>query len=407
MSPAGARCLALDTAGGLAGDMFLGLLLDLGADEAHLREALASLELPDWTIEVGQATRRAIGATRADVRTVEEHAHRHLPEIEAKIEASALTPRAQRWATEAFRALARAEAAVHRVPVDKIHFHEVGAADAILDICGVCVCLDQLEIDRIFCGPLPGGSGVVRCAHGEMPVPVPAVIELCQGRFALVAGQGEGEMVTPTGMCLVAALGEPTPPGARFVPEQVGYGAGTRPTSVLRGTLGRWLDAASAPGTEDDDRDPTVTEDEISLLAANLDDVTGERVAFCMEQLMGAGALDVTATPCLMKKGRPGTRVEVMCEVRDEGQLASLFMRLTRSLGVRVARTRRIVARRELVEVTCEFGKIAVKVSHLGARPEYEDCAAAARSVGVHVDDVARAALAAYEAEQGREEGPS
>lgn len=399
------RCLLLDPAAGLAGDMFVGMLVDLGVDTAALRPILDSLDLPSWSMEVTQEMRREVGATKVTFLVPEERDHRHLPEIERRIEASTMSARAKRWALTAFRTLARAEAAVHKVPIDHVHFHEVGAADAILDICASCIGLDMLEVERLICAPLPGGSGVTRCAHGELPVPVPAVLEMVADRFELVLGQGEGEMVTPTGMSLVAGLGEPTPRGLRVVTQRVGYGAGTRASSVLRGVLGVLPGTGSVTGDGSAPED-SIREEEIVVLHANVDDLTGEHLAFAMRALMDAGALDVSAAPITMKKGRPAVQLEVMCAVEDERAMVAEVMSRTRSLGVRAQRTRRWIAVREIVEVECAYGTIAVKVSHLGARAEYEDCAAAATRTGAHLEDIARAAIAAYEAAQDVEGPP-
>ncbi|MGB1699415.1 MAG: nickel pincer cofactor biosynthesis protein LarC, partial [Nannocystaceae bacterium] len=340
-----ASCIVLDPAGGLAGDMFLGMLLDLGADPQGLEAALRSLDLPDWSMEVSQVVRREVGATRVLFTVPHEHSHRHLPEIEGKIDASSMSSHAKGLAVRTFRALAKAEAAVHRIPMEQVHFHEVGAADSILDICGACIALDSLGITTVRCGPLPAGSGVVRCDHGELPVPVPAVLELAAGRFELVMGQGEGEMVTPTGMSLVAALGAPIDPGARFVPQRVGYGAGTRATSVLRGVLGNLIGAGGglSEGASGDEGNRGIKTEAVALLRTNVDDATGEELAFAMTLIMEEGALDVTATPCIMKKGRPATVVEVMCEEGDEARMAEVLMKATGSLGVRVTRTDRFV----------------------------------------------------------------
>lgn len=401
-----ASSLMLDAAGGLAGDMFLGMLLDLGADAEGLESTLRSLDLPDWSMEVSQATRREVGATRILFTVPHEHGHRHLPEIETKIAASSMSARAKAWATRTFYALATAEAAVHRIAVEQVHFHEVGAADAILDICGACVALDELGITSVRCGPLPSGSGVVRCDHGELPVPVPAVLELAAGRFEIALGQGEGEMVTPTGMSLVAALGQPIEPGVRFVPQRVGYGAGARETSVLRGVVGTFIGGRGIGRDEPtgEGAGAALQRESVALLRTNVDDATGEQLAFAMELMMEQGALDVTAIPCIMKKGRPGTVVEVMCAQDDDARLAKLLMNATGSLGVRVTRTPRLVLSRDFVEVHCGYGTITMKVSEAGAIPEYEECARAARQAGVSVHEVSSAARDAYRVAQGGDE---
>lgn len=376
----------LDAFGGLAGDMFVGGLLALARREGLGDEVLAplsSLELPDWRLEQQSVRRRSIGATRVVFHVPDEHAHRHLPDIVRRIEASELPQRARELAIEVFGVLARAEARVHDIPVEKVHFHEVGAADAILDICGSALLLTQLGIEQVFCGPLPGGTGTVRCEHGEMPCPVPAVVELL-GEFELRAGEGEGEMVTPTGAALLATVGRPLPQGLAYRPLAVGYGAGTRETSVLRFTLAE-VEASEATQT-----------DEVVLLETNLDDTTPEQLAFAMERLFEAGALDVSYSPLVMKKGRPGTLLRVIAPVELRTRMLDSMFSETPTLGVREQRLQRTVLARKSVEVKTRHGAVRVKVAGGSAYPEFDDCARIAREHGLPLRQVYQEAVDAW-----------
>jgi len=347
--------LLLDPFGGLAGDMFLATLLDLGADEAAIRAGLASLPLPQWRLEVVAAERRHLGCTYLRFHVQDEHDHRHLPEILAMIDASTLPPRAKARARASFTALAEAEARVHRIPVEQVHFHEVGAADAILDVCGVALALELLGVDDVWCDSLPRGSGTVVADHGELPCPPPAVVELVADRFPLVPG-GEGEMVTPTGAALLVAVGRLTPPRARFVVQRAGYGAGTRKSSVCRGTLVRVEAAAEAKGDAPND----LLHDEICVLEAHLDDATGEEAAFLMKSLFEAGALDVAYHPIVMKKGRPGLALTCMVRTGDEVALTRVLFAHSPTLGVRRTRVERWVRSRELLQVHTPWGPMRV-----------------------------------------------
>ena len=370
--------LLLDPFGGLAGDMFLATLLDLGADAAAVRSGLASLPLPEWQMEVVAAERRHLGCTYLRFLVQDERDHRHLPEILAMIETSTLPPRAKGRARASFTALAEAEARVHRIPVEQVHFHEVGAADAILDVCGVALALDLLGIEDVWCDSLPQGSGTVVADHGEMPCPPPAVVELVAGRFPMVPG-GEGEMVTPTGAALLVAVGRRPPPQVRYVVQRAGYGAGTRQSSICRGTLIRVDSTTAAIGAESPDLIP----DEICVLEAHLDDVTGEEAAFLMQSLFEAGALDVSWHPIVMKKGRPGLALTCMTRTGDERALTRALFAHSPTLGVRRTRVERWVRPREVLEVHTPWGPMRVKRAGARLHPEYDDVASIASAHGL------------------------
>jgi uncharacterized protein (TIGR00299 family) protein len=373
------RVAYLDAFGGLAGDMFLGALLDLGVDREALLKQLESLGLPGWRWRIDSTRRRQLACTKVDFELSEDRDHRHLPEILSHIEGSTLTTRAKVRARAAFEALAAAEASAHGIPAEKVHFHEVGAADAILDICAVSAALDMLGIDRVYAGALPGGSGTVKCAHGEMPCPVPAVVNLL-GDFELQLGRGRGEMVTPTGAALLVAWGAPLPEGLELRLECSGYGAGTRQDSVLRVAIG------DTP--EEDSGEVAWARDEVWEFHCQVDDISGEALAFGLEQVFAAGALDAYATPIIMKKGRPAHAITVLSDEQHRHAVLGAAFRHLGTLGVREQRRKRWVLEREIRQVQTRWGKVAVKVANGVPRPEYEDCAALAREHGVTLREV-------------------
>ncbi|NVB37802.1 nickel pincer cofactor biosynthesis protein LarC [Pseudenhygromyxa sp. WMMC2535] len=375
----------LDPFGGLAGDMLVGAVLDLGVEVEWLRAQLATLGLPDWALEVQATMRRHLGCTKADFRVVDETSHRHLPEIRERIAASGLSARAKAMADRAFCLLAEAEARVHRVPVDHVHFHEVGAADAILDICGVSAGLDRLGVDALLCGPLPGGSGTIRCEHGDMPCPAPAVVELLTD-FTLRPGEGEGEMVTPTGAALLAAWGRALRPGElELQPLRAGYGAGTRSSSVLRLTLAR-------PGAASKSEGPLAAlageleRDEIVVLETHLDDETPEQLAWLAERLLERGAVDVAYAPLTMKKGRPGVALTVLAPPAARDAALACILGESAAIGVREQLVARTVLRRRIETLDSPWGPVRVKRAGGRTKAEHDDLAriAAAHDLPLH-----------------------
>ena len=390
--PGDRRIALLDPIGGLAGDMLVGALLDLGIEGSWLRQQLASLGLPGWSLEVEATTRRHLGCTKATFRIPEERGHRHLPEIRERIEASALPPRAKRQADRAFCVLAEAEARVHRIPIERVHFHEVGAADAILDICGASLGLDHLGVDHVLCGPLPGGTGTIHCAHGQMPCPAPAVVELLAD-FVVVAGAGEGEMVTPTGAALLRAWGRPLPAGSvAYRRARAGYGAGTRPASILRlilaepaplaPPLGPPEPAPSTRGSEAptmDGSEPPWLRDRVCVLDTHLDDETSEQLAWLSERLFALGALDVAFGPLTMKKGRPGVALRAITPPEHRAAAIACILRESTALGVREQWVDRAILARNTQTLTTPWGPVRVKRAGGRFKVEYDDLARIAR----------------------------
>lgn len=385
--------LFLEPVGGVAGDMFLAAALDLGLPQAELEAGLATLAVSGFRLLVTRAEAGGIAGTHLDV-VVEgpQPHHRRLGEIVALVKkASGLSPRAREVALALFERLGRAEAKVHGVPLDEVHFHEVGAVDSIVDVCGAAVALDLLGWPEVVALPPQLGQGFVKTAHGLLPVPPPAVLELLRG-LPITPGGPVGEAVTPTGAALLAGLctlGLPPP----FTPRKIGYGVGTkrwpdRP-NVLRMTLGE-ITAGSGHLS-------------VFQLELNLDDCPGQLVARAIEAALEAGALDAWAAPCTMKKGRPGLVLAALAPLPRRDAVAQALLAETTSLGLRYWPVDRIELDRELVPVETEHGPVRVKVGRregkvLSAHPEYEDCAARARERGVPVKEVMAAAQAAWRA---------
>lgn len=390
------RTLYFDCFAGISGDMTLGALVSAGADPRALREQLALLDVPGYEISFEQVDRSGIGATRAKVTTGEETSHRHLSDIVQIIEGSGLSEAIKERAAKIFGRLAEAEARVHNIAVERVHFHEVGAVDAIVDVVGACVCFEMLEVERFVSSPLHVGSGTVRMAHGLFPVPPPAVAELLRGA-PIYSTDIQGELVTPTGAAIVSTVCESFGPLPRMRVEKTGYGAGTREykdfPNVLRVMLG---EAEAGPVSEVDGRDETLL-----MVETNIDDASPQVVGNLMDLALARGALDCYFTPVQMKKNRPGVLVSILCRPSDKEAMLGLLFDETTTIGARSYEVERRALEREVVRVETEFGPLDVKVAlgggrTKGATPEFEQCRAAAQKAGVPWRAVEAAALAAF-----------
>jgi hypothetical protein len=401
----------IDAFNGVSGDMLLGALLDAGLPEASLREVLARLPVEGYTLDVRREKRLGLMATRAEVTLTEaahhhdqDHGHGHhhheargLSDIEKIIAGAVLPGRAAEWATAVFRRLAEAEAKVHGSTPEEVHFHEVGAVDAIVDIVGVCAGLALLGVDRLRSSGLPMGSGFVQSAHGRLPVPAPAVVELVRG-VPTRDSEETGELTTPTGAAIVVTLAEGFGPVPPMVTHAVGYGAGSRQgrntPNVLRVMLGRETSAT-----------PAAEADRVWILEVNLDDVTGETLGAATKALFAAGALDVWLTPVTMKKGRPGVVLGCLAEEAALAAIEEAVFRETTTFGLRRWRVERSKLDREHVEVATPLGTVRIKVGRRSGRivtamPEYDDCVRLAEARGVAFREVYDAARAAWAARQ-------
>lgn len=397
------RIAYLDCASGISGDMTLGALVDAGADLAAIQAGIDSLGLASCRLVRSEVKKRGFRATQIIVEHEPEHAHRHLHHITAMIDRGKLSPRARETATRIFRKLAEAEAKVHGSTIEKVHFHEVGAVDSIADIVGAAIGFDLLGIECIACSPVPTGHGFVEIAHGRCSIPAPATGELLRG-VPLAPLDVEGELTTPTGAAIVAALAESFGPLPAMTVESIGYGAGQKDfpqPNILRLLVGE-LATADAPAA----RSPHV--ESIVVLETNLDDCPGEAIGDAVERLVAAGALDVSVTPLQMKKNRPGVLLSVQASPADADKLESILFTNTPTLGVRRQTITRTVLVRETCEVSTRWGSIAGKIAYLpdGSlrfAPEYEACRRVSHEQQIALAEVQAAAQAAFRARPAHE----
>ena len=387
----------LDATSGISGDKFLSALVDAGAELRQVQGALDLLGL-DLTLQSSEVTRGGVRALAVRVEGPDGAPRRTWADIRLLISGAGLPDAVTSLALETFDVLAEAEGEVHGIDPKDVHFHEVGAADAIGEIVGCAAAFSILDIERLTCSPVAVGSGSVKCAHGTLPVPAPATALLLRGAL-IEPGADECELTTPTGAALLAAMCDDygRMPSMRLA--QVGHGAGDIETSVpnvARLFLGRSTETVLDPGAILPD---STAEENIFVLATNVDHLTGEQAAFVAENLRDAGALDVWMTPVLMKKGRPGLVLEMMVSPEQVSQLVSMLMEQSGTLGVRISETPRLVADREIVTVETEWGAVDVKLGRfphgVRARAEYENCARIAREHGVPIERVASAAESA------------
>jgi uncharacterized protein (TIGR00299 family) protein len=379
----------LDAFSGLSGDMIVGAMLDAGADFGELQAALASLPLDGYRLSVRRKTVSGISALKFDVEAAAPQPERHLDDIGKIIErAAALERGVKDRALAIFAALAEAEARVHRTSPAEVHFHEVGAVDSIIDVVGAAWGFERLGLNEAFVSALPMGNGFVRSRHGVIPVPAPATTELLAG-FPVRMGDGESEMVTPTGAAIVRALARPAPPAMSLRIERVGYGAGTKDfadrPNVLRLMVG--------------ERESVYQSDELVEVQANIDDLNPQIYDHVVERLFEAGARDVTLTPTIMKKGRPAVTVAVLAEPAARGRIAAVLFAETSTIGLRYHPVARLKLAREVIEVDTRWGRVRAKVSRGGeavtVAPEYDDCKRVAREHRVALRVVLEEAQAA------------
>jgi uncharacterized protein (TIGR00299 family) protein len=379
------RLCYLDAFSGVSGDMLVGALADAGADQKAMCEALEALGI-GARVRFERVMRGGIAATKFHVEVQGPGPRRHLKDILEVIAASGAPDPVKQNATKVFERLGRVEAAIHQVPLERVHFHEVGAVDSIADVVGACLGLALLGIEQVHCSPVNLGGGTVATDHGLLPVPAPATAALLEGCPVYSEGPSV-ELTTPTGAALVSALASAFGPLPAMKLQAVGYGAGTRELpgrpNVLRVLIG------------EDSRAPEATL--VSVLEANVDDSTPEVLGYALERLLEAGALDATLEPLSMKKGRPGLLLRVIARPEDQERLAEVIFAETSTLGLRVYRAERRVRARRTVEVEIPEGKVRIKVSEDGRfAPEYEDCRRLAQASGKPLRDILMEATLAY-----------
>jgi len=389
------RIAYFDCFSGAAGDMIVASLLDAGADPQALHDALASLGVAGYHVAISKCNKQGFAATRFSVALDPDanQPHRHLAQIEKIVQASTLGAAVKSKSCKIFMRLAQAEAAVHGTTPDRVHFHEVGAVDAIMDVVGVVVCLDSLGVVKVVCSPIPTGWGVVECAHGTMPVPAPATAELLKG-VPLAAGAESGELTTPTGAAVLTTLADAFGPVPAMRIDAVGYGAGTRDGAILPNLLRVLVGGESADSETD----------HVTVLETSVDDSSGELTGYCIERMLAEGALDAYAVPIQMKKSRCGVLLTVICDDGRADAMERILFGETTTFGIRRSRVERSKLRRRHESVATAYGNIRVKIGEREGlstvSPEYDDCRAAAQTHGVSLRTVIAAAHRAWEAGQ-------
>ena len=391
-----------DCFSGCSGDMILAALLDAGVESEPIRQGLASLGLPIG-FEVEKVRKGGFAATAVRIEAPEETSHRFLPEVEAIIQRGRMTPKQKELALRIFRRLAEAEAAVHGLPLEKVHFHEVGALDSIADIVGCAIGLDLLGAERFSSRSVPTGSGTVKCAHGLMPIPAPGTAELLKG-VPLAASPIKAELTTPTGAAILTTVVQEWVESPVMTIERIGHGAGRRELveqpNLLRLFVGTQAQGLQLLGLETD---------QVWVLETNLDDLPAEVIGYCYELLFSAGALDVFSTPIQMKKDRPGILLSVLAGIESLPALEEILFRETTTFGIRRYLVWRHKLQRKACTVTTPWGPVQGKLGWREGRPavfspEYEDCARVARQHGVPLREVYAQAQRAWEDRGSKED---
>ncbi len=387
------KILYLEPFSGISGDMMIGALLDLGYDLEELRSKLDLLPLKGYQLSAQKCSRSGIQATKFDVQVGHSHHHRSFRDIRQMIESSGLSEWVREKSVAAFRKLAEAEGKVHGQPPEKVHFHEVGAIDSIIDIVGTMITLESFLPVQMVSSPINVGQGTLECQHGTYPVPAPATQELLKN-IPIFCNSVSGELTTPTGATLLVTLVEEFGPRPAMKILASGYGAGTRQTpgnaNVLRVSVGERCVAASAS-----------PEEQVAVIEATIDDMSPQIYGYFLEKALTAGALDVYSTPILMKKNRPAQKITCLCATADVSRLAELIFCETTTIGVRYTIAQRKTLQREFLQVRTDFGSVTMKVSLLDGRPvnftpEFEDCRRLAAEKGAALKEVQAAAVHAY-----------
>jgi uncharacterized protein (TIGR00299 family) protein len=393
------RTIYFDCFAGASGDMILGALVDAGVNPEQLQQQIRLLGVSGYSIDFEKVDRSGISATYARVRTAHEHAHRHLSDILQIIYGSSLPDSVKERAARIFSRLAEAEARVHNQPIEKVHFHEVGALDAIIDVVGAAIGFELLEAERFVCSPLHVGSGTVDMDHGRFPVPPPAVAELLKGA-PFYSSDIQGELLTPTGAAILSTVCNSFGPVPKMKLEQTGYGAGTRQyekfPNVLRVLVG-------------DDEATVAADEQLLMIETNMDDISPQILGHVMDRALTLGALDCYFTAIQMKKNRPGVLLSVLCKTEDRERFMQMLFAETTTLGVRSYEVERRALQRSVVRVETRYGPIDVKVAQLNGHiikdmPEFDQCRQAALKAGVPLREVEDAARASY-ANRGRQDG--
>ena len=385
-----------DCFAGAGGDMIAAAMLDAGLDFEFLKKQLATLGIKNFDIKLTQTKRAGLRAVSFTPAFKEDKHHRNLKDITEIISNSKIHNKAKETAIAIFNKLAAAEALVHNKDLQEIHFHEVGALDSIVDIVSASIGLVALEIEKVYCSTLSLGGGTIKCAHGILPVPGPATAELLKG-VPTVGGPIDKELLTPTAAAILTTIVNQFGPLPEMKIEKIGYGAGSLESekfpNVLRLIIGQSV------------CENTANTDSVCLLEANSDDVTGEIVGFVTEKLFESNALDVFTTPIYMKHNRPAVKISVICKIEDVPQIEEILFTEGLTFGIRKQILQRCKLERDFAKVATEFGEIKIKTGSLNgrivtAKPEFSDCAAAAKKHKVAVKTVIQTAIAEYKKRQ-------
>lgn len=384
------KILYYDCFAGISGDMNLGALIDLGVDPEYLKTELEKLNIDGFHLRVSKDKRRGIAGTKAEVviENQENEEHRHLHHIEAIIRESTLPEKVKVLSLKIFNEVAEAEAKVHQIPKEHVHFHEVGALDSIADIVGAAICLDYLKVDKVHSSPVQLGGGTVKCAHGIMPVPAPATAEILKN-IPVRSGLVDYEATTPTGAAILAATVDQFSDVNNFTISKTGYGIGNRDAevpNVLRVLLCE----------EDEKREKDVTAEGAVMLECNIDDMNPEHYDFILDQLFESGAGDAWLTPVIMKKSRPAVVLSVLCNEQLAGTMKGIIFMHSTTIGIREYPVKKHMLRREQVTVNTHYGPVRVKQSYFNgmlmkSKPESDDCRRLAKANGLTLQEIEKA----------------
>ncbi|HLN56320.1 MAG TPA: nickel pincer cofactor biosynthesis protein LarC [Bacteroidales bacterium] len=378
------KILYYDCFSGISGDMNLGAMIDIGVDRNHLISELNKLNVKGWELIVERDQRHGINGTKVTVKqTRHEHAHRHLSDIEKIVNDSSLDPGTKELSKKIFMKVAQAEAKVHNVPLDHVHFHEVGAIDSIVDVVGAAICFNALNVEGVFVSPVELGGGFVKCDHGKLPVPAPATAEIVKGMTVRYGGVNF-EATTPTGAAILAALGTEFSPAKPLRIEKTGYGIGQKENPDVPNILRVFLGETAQDGEKGH---------EALHLECNIDDMNPELYDYVSEKLFKAGAADVFLTNIIMKKGRPGIVLNVICEKGIAEAVKGVIFQETTSLGIRTIPFMKDTLVRKLETINTEFGAVNIKRSffrdrEVSVKPEYDDCKRIASEKNIPIKEV-------------------
>ncbi|MEO7086083.1 MAG: nickel pincer cofactor biosynthesis protein LarC [Gemmatimonadaceae bacterium] len=386
------RIAILDPFSGIAGDMTLGALVDVGLDADWLRALPNALGLPDIGVDIRQVSRGDIKCQKVDFAIPPQPHGRHIKQIRELVAKSGAPDRVKQLADKTFTSIADAEGEIHGLPPEKVHLHEVGAVDAILDVVGVIWGLELLGVERVYCGAIALGDGTVKAAHGILPVPAPATLKLLEGHPVRPGPEGSGELVTPTGAALVQTLSAGAPP-REYIPVRSGFGAGTKEFQGRANALRLILADSVTTGAHVED---------LVELVCDIDDMSAEYLAAVADGVRDAGALDVVLLATTMKRGRQGSRVEVLCRPADVARLEEMLLSETSTIGVRQRLVRRRALDRKTIPVTVLGHTISAKISMLPdgttrAKPEFADVQRVALATGRRLRDISMLASIAAE----------